>query len=118
MKTPAKTLLSATVALSVLAGAGVAAAQPYGGYGHDRGAPAYSQGYNQRWDDRGYRQRSRNWRRGGRIDRSDWNRARRVDYRYYNLRQPPRGYEWRRTSTGEVILAAIATGLILDLLTR
>lgn len=112
MNTLSKKILSSAVALSVLAGASAAAAAPYGyGYGHgDHG---------QRWEHR-YEQRHQHkrWRKGARIDRAEWNRAHRIDYRAYRLRQPPRGYEWRRTSTGEVILAAIATGLILDLMLR
>lgn len=57
----------------------------------------------------------RNWRKGGRIDRNDWNRGRRVsDYRRYHLQRPPRGYEWRRVDN-QYILAAAATGLIAAL---
>jgi Ni/Co efflux regulator RcnB len=57
----------------------------------------------------------RNWRKGGRIDRNDWNRGRRVsDYRRYHLQRPPRGYEWRRVDD-RYILAAAATGLIAAL---
>ena len=56
-----------------------------------------------------------NWRKGGRIDRSDWNRGQRVsDYRRYKLQRPPRGYEWRRVDNNYV-LAAAATGLIAAL---
>ncbi len=40
------------------------------------------------------------------------------DYRRYNLRRPPRGYHWVRANNGDFILAAIATGLILELATR
>ena len=57
----------------------------------------------------------RGWYKGGRIDRSDWNRGQRVsDYRRYHLQAPPRGYEWRRVDNN-YILAAAATGLILNL---
>jgi Ni/Co efflux regulator RcnB len=56
-----------------------------------------------------------NWRKGGRIDRSDWNRGRRVsDWRRYHLQRPPRGYEWRQVDN-QFVLAAAATGLIAAL---
>ena len=59
--------------------------------------------------------RHRGWYKGGRIDRSDWNRGYRVnDYRRYHLQAPPRGYEWRRVDNNYV-LAAAATGLIVGL---
>jgi Ni/Co efflux regulator RcnB len=56
-----------------------------------------------------------NWQRGQRIDRGNWNRYERVDYRRYKLRQPPRGYEWRRVDNNYV-LAAVATGLIASVI--
>jgi Ni/Co efflux regulator RcnB len=55
-----------------------------------------------------------NWQKGGRIERNDWNRGTRVDYRRYHLSAPPRGYEWRRVDNNYV-LAAAATGLIAGL---
>ena len=36
------------------------------------------------------------------------------DYNRYGYGPPPRGYQYYRTNTGEIILAAIATGLILS----
>jgi Ni/Co efflux regulator RcnB len=57
----------------------------------------------------------RNWRKGGRIERNDWNRGKRIsDYRRYKLQRPPRGYEWRQVDNNYV-LAAAATGLIAAL---
>ena len=38
------------------------------------------------------------------------------DYRRYGYAPPPRGYGYYRTDTGEVVLALIATGVILSLL--
>jgi Ni/Co efflux regulator RcnB len=55
------------------------------------------------------------WGRGQRMGYNDWNNARRVDYRRYHLRQPPRGYEWRRNDD-RFILAAVGTGLILSVI--
>ncbi len=57
----------------------------------------------------------RNWRKGGRIERHDWNRGQRIDYRRHRLQRPPRGYEWRRVDNNYV-LAAAATGLIAALI--
>lgn len=55
------------------------------------------------------------WRKGDRFDRRDWGRYERVDYRRYHLRQPPRGYEWRRVDNN-FVLAAVATGLIASVI--
>ena len=56
------------------------------------------------------------WHTGDRIDR-DNRRYREVDYRDHRLREPPRGYHYvRDDNTGEIVLAAIATGLIAALI--
>ena len=78
-----------------------------------------------RWDDRryssppygnayGYRQQR--YYRGGTLPyeyRSRWYVR---DYNRYGWRQPPRGYGYYRTDTGDVVIAALATGVILSLL--
>ena len=38
------------------------------------------------------------------------------DYYDYDLRQPPRGYHWRRDDRGDFLLVAIATGIIAEVL--
>ena len=40
------------------------------------------------------------------------------DYRNYGLRHPPRGYRWVRDDVGDVLLVAIATGVIADIILR
>ena len=79
---------------------------------------------------RGYDQRDRNdhrydrdhrpdrvvakktWRVGDRYDR-DHRSYREVDHRDQRMKAPPRGYHYvRDDNTGDIILAAIATGLI------
>lgn len=56
------------------------------------------------------------WHRGDRI-RYDNRRFHEVDYRAYHQKAPPRGYRYvRDDNTGEIILAAIATGLIASIL--
>ncbi len=76
-----------------------------------------------RWDNgrhRGWgRERGHNyhWGRGQQMGYNDWSRAQRVDYRRYNLRQPPRGYEWRRNDD-RFILASVASGMIVSVIMR
>ncbi|MGE3866879.1 MAG: RcnB family protein, partial [Hyphomonadaceae bacterium] len=38
------------------------------------------------------------------------------DYGRYRLRPPPRGYHWVRDDRGDFLLAAIATGIIADVI--
>ncbi|WP_305806214.1 RcnB family protein [Stenotrophomonas sp. YIM B06876] len=37
------------------------------------------------------------------------------DYGRYNMRRPPRGYHWIRDDRGNMLMVAIATGIIADL---
>jgi Ni/Co efflux regulator RcnB len=110
-----KKLITAAAAASVVASAGAAAAQPWGygygdyGYRHrDHARGDYRPGY-------GYGDyRHRHWRQGERLYgpyRGEW-----VDYRAYHLRRPPYGYEYRRTDAGDIVLAAVATGLIASVI--
>jgi Ni/Co efflux regulator RcnB len=115
-----KRIIVSALALSLLAGAaGTASAQPYGRDQHDR--DHYS---DHRDGDRGDHRdfhagdrwaAHREWRRGGRIDRMEWRRAHVVDYRIHHLRRPPRGYEWREID-GRYVLAAVASGIIADII--
>lgn len=57
----------------------------------------------------------RDWHRGERVGRDEWNRGGRIDFRRNHLRAPPHGYEWREVN-GTYILGAIATGLIADII--
>jgi Ni/Co efflux regulator RcnB len=71
------------------------------------------QGDNRRWDGAGP---SHDIRRGGRVpDRYRHNQYVVNDWRGHKLRQPPRGYHWVQTG-GDYVLAAIATGIITDLI--
>jgi Ni/Co efflux regulator RcnB len=63
---------------------------------------------------RDYRPAYRAWTRGSYLPRSYWNYSVN-DYRRYHLRQPPRGYHWVRAGN-DYVLAAIATGLIADVI--
>lgn len=55
------------------------------------------------------------WRRGERLPRA-WYSSRYVvrDYHDYHLRTPPHGYHWVRVDN-DVILTAIATGLVVEI---
>jgi Ni/Co efflux regulator RcnB len=64
------------------------------------GRPGYYPGY-------------RSWRRGDYLPGYYRSEYRDVDWRYYRLRPPPRGYHWVRDDRGEFLLVGLATGLIL-----
>lgn len=56
------------------------------------------------------------WHKGDRI-RYDNRRFHEVNYRDYRYNAPPRGYRYvRDTNTGEILLAAIATGVIASII--
>jgi Ni/Co efflux regulator RcnB len=75
------------------------------GYGGDRG--------NRRWDGAGP---NHDIRRGGRLPSRYRNHQYVVDnWRDHHLRPPPRGYHWVQTG-GDYVLAAIASGVIADLI--
>ena len=135
-----KKFLIAAAAISVLASAGAASAQSYQ-RGYDQRGSQY-QSYdrydrgdrydrsdrydrNERYDARGhgrydnrghhYGQQHR-YRRGDRLPSAYRSRAYAVDYRHYGLRAPPYGYQYSRVDSGQIILAAIATGLIASII--
>ena len=70
-------------------------------YGH----PGYSYGYAPRWS-------------RGQILPPHYRRHVVYDYHRYGWGPPPRGYAYYRTNTGDIILAAVATGIIVSILTR
>jgi Ni/Co efflux regulator RcnB len=110
-----KRLLIVTTALTLLA-APLSGAFAQGRYDrHDDHSPnAMMVRHDNDRFDRHDNGRHRGWYKGGRIERHDWDRGVRVDYRRYHLSAPPRGYEWRRVDNSYV-LAAAATGLIAGL---
>ena len=84
----------------------------YNGYTYNGrwyyGPPPVEYGY----VDYGYR----NWRRGDRLPAYYRDSYRPVDYRYYRLRPPPRGYHYVRDDRGDYLLVGIATGVILGII--
>ena len=70
--------------------------------------PGYSHGY-----EHGYRSWSR-----GQVLPYEYRRYPVYNYDDYGWAPPPRGHAYYRTSTGDIILAAVATGIIVSILTR
>ncbi|MDO8379509.1 RcnB family protein [Phenylobacterium sp.] len=72
------------------------------------------------WDNRGGQRHhgGHSWRRGERLP-SQYRSANYYvnDYGRYGLRQPPRGYRWVRADN-DYVLAALATGLIVQVLSN
>jgi Ni/Co efflux regulator RcnB len=119
-----KRLLTATLALSLLAGAGAASAQPRH---DDRHADRHDDRRDDRRDNNGryeqgrhdngnhYGQKKHRWARGQRLDRAYYSdRSYYVDYRAHHLRAPPRGYQWVRADN-DYALVALTTGLIASI---
>lgn len=85
---------------------------PHGGY--YRGNQDFRDG--RQFDRRGFPQPHAEWRRGGRVPPEYRGRNYVVnDYRAYRLQPPPRGYQWVGVG-GDYVLAAIATGLIAQII--
>lgn len=86
----------------------------YNGYWHDGRwfygpPPSY-------YDYRDVRYDYRAWRRGERLPAYYRDYYEPIDYRYYRLRPPPRGYHYVRDDRGDYLLVGIATGVILGVI--
>ncbi|MDP9124381.1 MAG: RcnB family protein [Pseudomonadota bacterium] len=92
-------------------------------HGHDRGH-ASAQHDRPDWDHPGYRHDdyrgagpNHEWQRGGRLPNEYRGHQYVVDdWHGHHLSAPPRGYHWVQVNGGDYILAAVATGIILDTL--
>ena len=133
-----KKILTAALALSVIASAGVATAQPRGGdreYRQDlREAnrdhrEAVRDARQDQWERRAERRynagrynpprgwQARAWRRGETLPPAYRGRSYVVsDWKRYQLAPPPRGYQYTRVGN-DVILTAVATGVIASIVT-
>jgi Ni/Co efflux regulator RcnB len=124
-----KKLLSLSVACAMLmfASGSVLAQNHHGEHGHDRGRHGQSHDRGHHHDNRGHaRGHYKNWHdrgrhegwyhRGGYLPVEYRTRYVVTDWRHRRLREPPRGYHWVRSDTGDYLLVAIATGVIVDLL--
>src|SRR5574337_615909 len=106
--------LSAACAAMLMFASGAALAQDHDNdYGHHdyRG---YGQAHYATWRDRG---RHEGWyHRGGYLPVEYRTRYVVTDWRRDRLREPPRGYRWVRSDSGDFLLVAITTGVIVDLI--
>ena len=84
--------------------------QQYSQRGHDHRDGHWRDRNDHRYD------RDHKWKRGDRL--GDYRRSyREVDYRVIHQKAPPRGYHYvRDNNTGEILLAAIATGIIASII--
>ena len=105
-----KIIIVSAIALSMAAAAGVATARR----NDHHWRPHHDNHRFDRWHSHGWQTRS-DWRRGGRIGWSDWRRGHEIDYRAHHLRRPPHGYAWRDVD-GKYVLAAVASGVIADII--
>jgi len=123
-----KRILTATLALAVLAGAGSASAQPHNDQRNNhsqvqkqdnRGPQGYERRATKRYKASAYRApkgyRAPQSRRGAVLAPAYRTQAYVVDYRRYNLTPPPRGYQYVRTNN-DVVLTAIASGVITSVI--
>ncbi len=91
----------------------LASAQGYGGRDGRDGRGGYDRNDNRGHDNRGGGQR---WQRGQNLPSQYRGRDRYVsNYRNYRLSAPPRGYGYYRQDNGDFVLAALASGLIANL---
>jgi Ni/Co efflux regulator RcnB len=93
-------------------------------HGYDHHDDHHDNGHDNRHDDRHddhgnhgnwHPQPHGHWERGRRYD------GRVVivnDYRTRHLREPPRGYHWVRADNNDLLLVAIATGVIADIVSQ
>jgi len=111
-----KHILTAALALTLLSGT-VAMAQPNG---TGRNGPGNNgpDRYDQYQNNPGVRMSQPRFSRGDRVPDQYRNNRQYVvnDWQQRHLRKPPRGYHWVRDDNNNYFLAAVTTGVILDLL--
>jgi Ni/Co efflux regulator RcnB len=119
-ETIVKTVIGATIALTLLAS--TAAVAQRDGRDHqsqtsdpreNNGGRLSPQGFDDPNSDRPH------WSRGDRLP-EQYRQDRYVvsDWRSHNLRTPPRGYRWVRNDNGQYLLAAIVSGVIADIVSQ
>lgn len=128
-----RTLIAGAVAMAALTAVPAAASAQQWRYDRDR------DGRYERWERRDDRQDRRDyrrwerqqdrWERQQRREYRRWARGQSIPYEYrrswyindyqrYGYRAPPRGYGYYRTDSGDVVMAQLATGLIISLLSN
>ncbi len=134
--------LSAACGVMLMLASGSVLAQDHGrghdrGHGHDNGRSEQNDGHRDGGHERDRHERDDDHRDSGRGHYTNWHdrgrhegwykrggylpveyRTRYVvtDWRHDRLREPPRGYHWVRSDSGDFLLVAITTGVIVDLL--
>jgi Ni/Co efflux regulator RcnB len=102
-----KRALLCLAAAAVTSFGGIASARPYRDRDHDGIPNRYD-----RHDNRGHR-----WRRGEHLDSRFHSRNYMVsDWRRHGWRAPPRGYAYYRTDNGDVVMAAVASGIVASVI--
>jgi Ni/Co efflux regulator RcnB len=108
-----RAILILTTAALALTSSLASAQGYYGGRNDNRG------GYDNNRYDRNDNRGGQRWERGQRLPSQYRGRDRYVsDWGRYRLSAPPRGYGYYRQDNGDLVLAAIATGLIASLLSN
>ncbi len=113
-----KYLISTALALTLL-GSSAALAQPYNPNHQGQNPPPFQNnaGPGDRQGFNGPNFDQPHWSRGDRLPDQYRNRQNPYvvnDWRQRNLRKPPRGYHWVRHNDNQYFLAAIMSGIILD----
>ena len=121
-------MIAATAVLTLATSVAAPAAMAQPGRGYERSYNDHRDNRDHRYNDnrrdsrvvvkketRIYRDRPNHWRAGDRL--GSYRDYREIDYRSHHLKAPQRGYHYvRDNNTGEIILAAIATGLIASII--
>lgn len=111
-----KQIFTAALALSLLSGTAVMAQPNFQGRnGQNQSGPDR---YDEFRNNPGVRMSSPRFSRGDRVPEQYRTDRRYVvdDWQSRHLRKPPRGYHWVRDDNNNYFLAAVTTGLILDLM--
>jgi Ni/Co efflux regulator RcnB len=115
-----KPVAAALVALSVVSSSAAVAEGRHESYGHrahwERHAESYDRDHHHDRFHAGPYRHHHYWHRGERLPVAYYAPPYIVrDYHAYHLSRPPRGCHWVRVD-GDAVLAAIATGVVLDVL--
>jgi Ni/Co efflux regulator RcnB len=119
-----KRLFTFVIAGALLTGSAITHAGPQDdhdkhGYDNDQGDDhhghnpkdegRHDNGKHKGWDKQAYR-------RGDRLpDRYYTTQYYVTDYDHYHLRRPDPGYRWIRSDNGQIVLTAIASGIVVDI---
>jgi len=112
-----KRLITFVIAGALLTGSAIALASPQddndqgnGHHGHNpKDEGRHDNGKHKGWDKQAYR-------RGDYLpDRYYTTQYYVTDYERYHLRRPDPGYRWIRSDSGQIVLTAVASGIVVDI---